>query len=63
MVNCVVKNWQGEDVGETSLELKVAKGDVGKVIGKQGKTAEALRSIMKAASARSNRKIVLEIIV
>ena len=44
------------------FELKVAKEDIGKVIGKQGKTAEAIRTIMNAVSAKSNRKMVLEII-
>ena len=44
------------------LELKVAKEDLGKVIGKQGRTARAMRTILSAASAKVRRKAVLEII-
>jgi predicted RNA-binding protein YlqC (UPF0109 family) len=44
------------------LELKVAKEDLGKVIGKQGRTARAMRTILSSASAKLNKKIVLEII-
>lgn len=44
------------------LELKVAKEDLGKVIGKQGRTARAMRTILSAASAKANKRTVLEII-
>jgi predicted RNA-binding protein YlqC (UPF0109 family) len=44
------------------LELKVAKEDLGKVIGKQGRTARAMRTILSAASAKINKRSVLEII-
>jgi predicted RNA-binding protein YlqC (UPF0109 family) len=44
------------------LELKVAKEDLGKVIGKQGRTARAMRTILSAASAKSKKRSVLEII-
>lgn len=44
------------------LELKVAKDDLGKVIGKQGRTARAIRTIINAASIRANKRIVLEIL-
>jgi hypothetical protein len=44
------------------LELKVAKDDLGKIIGKQGRTARALRTLLSAASAKSNKRSVLEII-
>jgi predicted RNA-binding protein YlqC (UPF0109 family) len=44
------------------LELKVAKGDVGKIIGKQGRTAGAIRTILGAASAKLKKRTVLEII-
>jgi hypothetical protein len=44
------------------LELKVAKSDLGKVIGKQGRTARALRTILSAASAKEHKRAVLEII-
>jgi uncharacterized protein len=43
-------------------ELKVAEEDLGKVIGKQGRTAKALRTILSAASAKSRRRVVLEIL-
>ncbi len=44
------------------LELKVAKEDLGKVIGKMGKTAQAMRLILSAASAKTKKRAVLEII-
>jgi len=44
------------------LELKVAKEDLGKVIGKQGRTARAMRTILSAASAKIKKRSVLEII-
>ena len=44
------------------LELKVAKEDLGKVIGKQGRTARAMRTILSAASAKVRKRSVLEII-
>ena len=43
------------------LELKVAKEDLGKVIGKQGRTARAMRAILSAASAKIKKRSVLEI--
>ena len=44
------------------LELKVAKEDLGKVIGKQGRTARAMRTILSAASAKIKKRTVMEII-
>jgi predicted RNA-binding protein YlqC (UPF0109 family) len=44
------------------LELKVAQEDLGKVIGKQGRTARAMRTILSAASAKLKKRSVLEII-
>lgn len=44
------------------LELKVAKEDLGKVIGKQGRTARAMRTILSAASAKVKKRTVLEIV-
>ena len=44
------------------LELKVAKEDLGKVIGKQGRTARAMRTILSAASAKIKKRTTLEII-
>ena len=46
----------------TVLELKVAKEDLGKIIGKQGRTARSLRTILGAASAKERKRIVLEIV-
>jgi|TARA_B100000809_G_scaffold21966_1_gene19214 hypothetical protein len=53
-----------EIVGEvtTILELKVAKEDLGKVIGKQGKTAHAMRSILNATATKLKKRAVLEIV-
>ena len=49
--------------GQTSvLELTVAKEDIGKVIGKQGRTARAMRTILNAASAKIKKRVVLEIV-
>ncbi len=48
---------------QTSVwELKVAKEDLGKVIGKQGRTARAMRTILSAASAKVKKRTVLEIL-
>lgn len=44
------------------IELKVAKEDLGKVIGKQGRTARAMRTILSAASTKMKKRAVLEII-
>jgi len=46
----------------TVFELKVAKVDMGKVIGKQGRTADAMRTILNAASAKLKKRAVLEIL-
>lgn len=46
----------------TILELKVAKNDLGKVIGKQGKTAHAMRAILNATATKLKKRAVLEII-
>lgn len=53
-----------EIVGEqtTVFELEVAKGDIGKVIGKQGRNAKAIRTILTAASTKLRKRSVLEII-
>ena len=44
------------------LELKVAKEDIGKVIGKQGRTAQALRTILNGVSGKEKKRITLEIL-
>jgi predicted RNA-binding protein YlqC (UPF0109 family) len=53
-----------EVVGEqtTVVELRVAKTDVGKVIGKQGRTARSMRTILNAASTKLQKRSVLEIV-
>ena len=48
--------------GETILKLKVAQDDMGKVIGKQGRIAKAIRTVIKSASNRDHKKVTLEII-
>jgi len=55
-----VTEIQGEQT--SVIELKVAKEDLGKVIGKQGRTARAMRTILSAASTKINKRSVLEII-
>ncbi|MCI8605447.1 MAG: KH domain-containing protein [Hungatella sp.] len=50
-----------EKNGETILELKVAPSDMGKVIGKQGRIAKAIRSVVKAAASKEEKKVVVEI--
>ncbi len=46
----------------TVLELKVAKDDLGKIIGKQGRTARSLRTILGAASGKEKMRVILEIV-
>jgi predicted RNA-binding protein YlqC (UPF0109 family) len=46
----------------TVLELRVAKTDIGKVIGKQGRTAQAIRTILSGASAKLKKRTVFEIV-
>jgi predicted RNA-binding protein YlqC (UPF0109 family) len=55
-----VKAVEGEQV--TVLELKVAPGDLGKVIGKQGRTARSIRTILGAAGTKKNRRFTLDIL-
>ena len=56
----VVTEIEGEKT--TVLELKVAKEDLGKVIGKQGKTARAMRTILNATATKLRKRAVLEIL-
>ncbi|MDQ5835303.1 MAG: KH domain-containing protein [Acidobacteriota bacterium] len=46
----------------TVVEVRVAQGDVGKVIGRQGRTVKALRSLLHAAGQKQNRRYVLDIV-
>ncbi|MBK5246511.1 MAG: KH domain-containing protein [Peptostreptococcaceae bacterium] len=51
-----------EDNQTIIIELRVAPGDMGKVIGKQGRIAKALRTVVKAAAMKGNMKVVVEIV-
>lgn len=51
-----------EDDTTTTLRLKVAPADLGRVIGKQGRTARAMRTLLHATAAKSRRRAVLEIL-
>ena len=68
IAKALVDNPEQVDVSEVEgnrtsvLELKVAKEDLGKVIGKQGRTARAMRTILSAASAKLKKRSVLEIL-
>jgi uncharacterized protein len=55
----ITESSQGED---TTYEIRVAEGDLGKVIGKQGRIANALRTVAKAASMKTRRRVYVEII-
>jgi len=55
-----VKETEGENA--SVFELKVAKEDLGRIIGKQGRMAKSIRTILNAAASRTNRKVVLEIV-
>jgi predicted RNA-binding protein YlqC (UPF0109 family) len=50
------------DENELALELKVAPGDLGKVIGRQGRTARSLRTVVAAAGMKVRKRVVLEIV-
>ena len=52
---------EAENGKDTILELAVSPSDMGKVIGKQGRIARAIRSVVKAAASREDKKAVLEI--
>ena len=54
----VTESMKGED---TLIELKVSPADMGKVIGKQGRIAKAIRSVVKAATSKEDKKVIVEI--
>jgi len=68
IAKALVDNPEAVEVSEVEgeqtsvIELKVAKDDLGKVIGKQGRTARAIRTILSAASTKIRKRAVLEII-
>jgi hypothetical protein len=68
IVQALVDNPEQVQVNEIEgtqivvLELKVATSDIGKVIGKQGKTANAIRTVLNAASGKAGKRYILEIV-
>ena len=68
LAKSLVNNPAAVEVTETAredasiFELKVAKEDLGRVIGRQGRTAKSIRTLLNAAASKSNRKALLEII-
>ncbi len=50
------------DADTSVFEVKVAREDLGRIIGKQGRTAKSIRTLLNAAAAVANRKVVLEIV-
>ena len=50
-----------EEKKTTVLEVRVAESDLGKVIGKQGRIAKAIRSVVKAAAAKEDKKVIVDI--
>jgi uncharacterized protein len=68
LARSLVNNPDAVEVKETEgdaasvVELRVAKEDLGRIIGKQGRTAKSIRTILNAAASRTNRKVVLEIV-
>ena len=68
IAKALVDNPDGVSVTErqegrtTVLELHVADGDMGKVIGRQGRIAKAIRTVVKAASSKSSKKVIVDIL-
>ena len=56
-----VESFEEED-GTVVLELRVAEDDTGKVIGRGGRTVSALRTVVKAASVKQNRRVLVDVI-
>lgn len=52
---------ESESEKGTVIELKVASDDMGKVIGKQGRVAKSIRTVVKAAASREDKKVIVEI--
>jgi predicted RNA-binding protein YlqC (UPF0109 family) len=57
----VVDSFEEED-GTIVLELSVAEGDAGKVIGRGGRTIAALRTVVRASSVRENRRVLIDVL-
>lgn len=68
IVKALVDNPDGAIVTEKHdeksilIEVRVADGDMGKVIGKQGRIAKAIRSVVKAASSKEDKKVIVDIV-
>lgn len=68
IAKALVKNPDQVNVNETTdnsgtvYELQVAPEDMGKIIGKQGRIAKAIRTVVKAAATRENKRVMVEII-
>jgi uncharacterized protein len=68
LAKSLVNNPDAVEVAENEVEdaavfqLKVAKDDLGRIIGKQGRTAKSIRTILNAAASKTNRKVILEIV-
>lgn len=68
LAKSLVNNPDAVEVAESEVEdaavfeLKVAKDDLGRIIGKQGRTARSIRTILNAAASKTSRKVVLEIL-
>ena len=68
LAKSLVSHPESVEIKETSnddtsvFEVKVAKEDLGRIIGKQGRTAKSIRTLLNAAAVVSNRKVVLEIV-
>jgi predicted RNA-binding protein YlqC (UPF0109 family) len=68
LARSLVSNPDAVEIKETIsndtsvFEIKVAKEDLGRIIGKQGRTAKSIRTLLNAAATISNRKVVLEIV-
>jgi uncharacterized protein len=68
LARSLVSNPDAVEVSESAVEdasvyeLRVAKDDLGRIIGKQGRTAKSIRTLLNAAASKTNRKVVLEIV-
>jgi predicted RNA-binding protein YlqC (UPF0109 family) len=68
LARSLVSNPDAVEVAESAIEggavyeLRVAKDDLGRIIGKQGRTAKSIRTILNAAASKTNRKVGLEIV-
>ncbi len=60
--DAVVVTEKTKEDGSITLELKVAEDDMGKVIGKHGRIAKAIRAVVKAGAINNNKKVYVEIV-